>query len=102
VPLGLYLQPASPREIIARMLRNLKEVHHAQEDWQRVIAVQDRLIALLPSAWGEYRDRGVAHAEQGNTTQAVRDLETYLAKAEDALDLDAIAERVAALRRLAS
>ncbi|MES2347104.1 MAG: transglutaminase-like domain-containing protein, partial [Pseudomonadota bacterium] len=36
VPLGLYLQPASSREIIARMLRNLKEVHHAQEDWQRV------------------------------------------------------------------
>jgi len=32
----------------------------------------------------------------------VRDLETYLAKAEDALDLDAIAERVATLRRLAS
>ncbi|MBB3639906.1 SirB1 family protein [Variovorax atrisoli] len=102
VPLGLYLQPASSREIIARMLRNLKEMHHAQEDWQRVISVQDRLIALLPSAWGEYRDRGIAHAEQGNTTLAVRDLETYLAKAEDALDLDAIAERVAALRRLAS
>ncbi|WP_295984541.1 tetratricopeptide repeat protein [uncultured Variovorax sp.] len=102
VPLGLYLQPASSREIIARMLRNLKEVHNAQEDWQRVISVQDRLIALLPSAWGEYRDRGIAHAEQGNTTLAVRDLETYLAKAEDALDLDAIAERVAALRRLAN
>src|SRR6218665_1250886 len=25
MPLGLYLQAASPREIIARMLRNLKE-----------------------------------------------------------------------------
>jgi regulator of sirC expression with transglutaminase-like and TPR domain len=49
VPLGLYLQPANSREIIARMLRNLKEVHRAQEDWQRVIAVQDRLIALLPA-----------------------------------------------------
>lgn len=102
VPLGLYLQPASSREIIARMLRNLKEVHHAQEDWLRVIAVQDRLIALLPGAWGEYRDRGIAHAEQGNTPQAVRDLETYLSKAEDALDIDAIAERVAALRRMAN
>ena len=77
-------------------------MHRAQEDWQRAIAVQDRLIALLPTAWGEYRDRGIAHAEQGNTASAVRDLETYLAKAEDALDIDAIAERVAALRRMAS
>jgi regulator of sirC expression with transglutaminase-like and TPR domain len=102
VPLGLYLQPASPREIIARMLRNLKEVHHAQEDWPRYIAVQNRLIALLPTAWGEHRDRGVAHAEQGHAALAVRDLETALANAEDALDIDAIAERVALLRRLAS
>jgi len=58
--------------------------------------------ALLPNAWGEYRDRGIAHAEQGNTAAAVRDLETYLAHAEDALDVDAIAERVAALRRAAN
>ena len=100
VPLGLYLQPATPRDIISRMLRNLKEVHQAQEDWQRLIAVQDRLIALLPEAWGEYRDRGLAHAEQGHAALAVSDLETYLAQVEDALDLDVIAERVASLRRV--
>ena len=99
VPLGLYLQPAAPREIIHRMLRNLKEVHAAQEDWQRTIAVQDRLIALAPESWGDYRDRGLAHAAQGHTAQAMSDLETYLRHAEDALDLDVIAERVAALRR---
>ena len=99
VPLGLYLQPATPREIIGRMLRNLKEIHQSQEDWQRVIAVQDRLVALFPDAWGEHRDRGLAHAGQGNNALAVRDLETYLRYAEDALDIDAIAEHVAALRR---
>lgn len=31
----------------------------------RLIAVQDRLVVLLPDAWSEYRDRGLAHAEQG-------------------------------------
>ena len=100
VPLGLYLQAATPRDIIARMLRNLKEVHRTQEDWQRLISVQDRLIVLLPQAWGEWRDRGLAHAERGNVAQAVTDLQTYLAHAEDGLDVDAIAERLAALRRL--
>ena len=99
IPLGLYLQPAEPREIIARMLRNLKEVHRAQEDWQRAIVVQDPLIALLPDAWGEHRDRGLAHAAQGHSALAVQDLETYLAHAEDALDIDAVAEQVATLRR---
>ncbi|MBC7380613.1 MAG: tetratricopeptide repeat protein [Burkholderiaceae bacterium] len=99
VPLGLYLQAAPPRDIIARMLRNLKEIHKTQEDWVRLIAVQDRLVVLLPQAWGEFRDRGLAHAEQGNMQRAVGDLETYLIHAEDALDIDAIADRVAQLRR---
>jgi regulator of sirC expression with transglutaminase-like and TPR domain len=99
VPMGLYLQAATPRDIIARMLRNLKEVHKTQEDWQRLIAVQNRLVVLLPEAWAEYRDRGLAHAEQGHTLQAVDDLETYIANIEEALDLDAMTERVVELRR---
>ncbi|MES2784800.1 MAG: tetratricopeptide repeat protein [Pseudomonadota bacterium] len=99
VPLGLYLQAAPSRDIIARMLRNLKEIHRAQEDWQRLIAVQDRLVVLLPDAWAEFRDRGFAHAEQGHRALAVIDLETYLVHAQDALDIDVVAERVAQLRR---
>jgi regulator of sirC expression with transglutaminase-like and TPR domain len=102
VPLGLYLQAAPPRDIIARMLRNLKEIHKTQEDWQRLVAVQDRLIVLLPEAWAEYRDRGLAHAEQGSAALAVPDLETYLMHAEEALDIDVIADRVAELRRARS
>ena len=43
--------------------------------------------------------RGLAHAELGNAKEAVRDLETYLAHAEDGLDADMVAERLNALRR---
>ena len=43
VPLGLYLQAAAPRDIISRMLHNLKDIHAAQEDWGRLVAVLDRL-----------------------------------------------------------
>ncbi|WP_332778215.1 SirB1 family protein [Polaromonas sp.] len=99
VPIGLYLQSAPPREIIGRMLRNLKEIHKTQEDWGRLIAVQDRLIVLQPEAWPEYRDRGLAWAAQGEASRAVADLEKYLTHADDALDIDAIAERVSELRR---
>ncbi|WP_160051021.1 SirB1 family protein, partial [Raoultella sp. 18099] len=58
VPLGLYLQASPAREVIARMLRNLKEIHRSQQDWERLAAVQERLVLLLPDAWGEWRDRG--------------------------------------------
>jgi len=99
VPLGLYLQAAKPREIIARMLHNLKEIHAAQEDWHRMIGVQDRLIVLMPQAWSEYRDRGLAHAEAGHPGHALEDLETYLANAGAANDRPAITARAAELRR---
>jgi hypothetical protein len=81
------------------MLRNLKEIHRTQEDWPRFILVQDRLIALLPQAWSEYRDRGLAQAERGQTALALADLEVYLSRADDSMDLHAISERVQALRQ---
>lgn len=98
VPLGLYLQAATPREIMARMLRNLKEVHQAQQDWQRLLAVQERLVRLLPQAWTEWRDRGLANAECGHTMAAVADLELYLAHANEEPDCTRIRERLALLR----
>ncbi len=98
-PLGLYLQSAPPRDIIARMLHNLKEIYRTQEDWPRMLAVQERLIVLLPESWAEYRDRGLAHAEMGNTEQALADLECYLIHTEDLIDVNAINDRVDELRR---
>ena len=99
VPVGLYLQAATPRDILARMLRNLKEVHRTQEDWLRLIAVLDRLLIVLPDAWTEYRDRGLAWAEMGDNRLAVADLDTYMAQTDDVLDREAIGQRLQELRR---
>lgn len=97
--LGPYLQSAAPREIIERMLRNLKVIHSAQEDWPRLIAVQDRLITLLPQEWTEYRDRGLAYAELGRSGHALEDFETYLANVGMVVDQQDIEARAAELRR---
>lgn len=98
-PLGLYLQSATPREILARMLRNLKEIYKSQEDWSRLLAVQERLVVLLPESWSEYRDRGLVHASLGHQAAALADLECYLVHAENVVDVDAVAEQVNVLRR---
>jgi regulator of sirC expression with transglutaminase-like and TPR domain len=98
-PLGLFLQAAPPRDVLARMLRNLKEIHRAAHDWRRLLAVQERLVVLLPQAWEERRDRGLVYAEMGASDAAVADLATYLEHAHQAQDRGAIAEQLAALRR---
>ena len=102
VPLGTYLKASTPREIIGRMLHNLKEIHASQDDWLRLVGVQNRLIVLLPQAWIEYRDRGLAHAELDHAALAVSDLEIYLLNTEPGPDRAAIALHVTALKRAMS
>ena len=97
-PLALYLQPATPRDIVARMLRNLKEVHHAQQDWLRLLAVQERLVCLLPTVWSEWRDRGLVHAQCGHLEAAALDLEKYVAHCADEPDCERMQTILADLR----
>ncbi len=94
VPLALSLQAATPRETIARMLRNLKEIHRSNDDWMRLYAVLQRLVILLPGAWEERRDRGLAAAQLGAMKLAVADLSTYLEQVPHAGDRFAINERL--------
>ncbi len=96
-PLGLFLQAAPARDVLARMLRNLKEIHRIADDSRRLVAVLNRLVILLPHAWEERRDRGLAHAALGDVTAATVDLMEYLAHMPDAPDHDAVRERMASL-----
>lgn len=100
VPLGLFLQTAPPRDVIARLLRNLKEIHRAAADLPRLVAVLDRLVVLLPEAWDERRDRAITLAELGRREAAVDDLTAYLDHCPGAADAPALRRRLEAWRAL--
>ncbi len=99
VPLGLFLQAAPPRDIVARLLRNLKEVHRSAGDWPRLAAVQQRLVILLPLEWEERRDHALALARLGRRGQAAEELATYLQHRPEASDAAAMRRELAAWRR---
>jgi regulator of sirC expression with transglutaminase-like and TPR domain len=99
-PLGLFLQAAQPRDVLARMLRNLKEIHRSGRDGERWLAVQERLVILLPQNWDERRDRALAAIELRRVDIAIADLEAYLANRPDADDALAMSERLDELRRM--
>ena len=96
VPLGLFLQPATGRDLIARMLRNLKEVHRSHGDWLRLERVQARLVVLLPSAWDERRDHALVLAELGAHRRAAEALAIYLQHRGDAADAESLRRHLAA------
>lgn len=98
-PLELFLQAATPREILARMLRNLKVIHRSAGDWPLLLAVQERLVLLLPEQPQERRDRALAEAELGRLDRACADLAAYLAACPKADDAALLRRRLAAWRR---
>jgi regulator of sirC expression with transglutaminase-like and TPR domain len=98
IPLGSYLQAAAPRDILVRMLRNLKALFVEHLRWQRVLGVQQRLVILLPDDITERRDRGLAYANLECPQAALRDLEAYLAARPHASDVDMISGRLPELR----
>jgi regulator of sirC expression with transglutaminase-like and TPR domain len=47
--LAFHLEAAEPRQIIARMLRNLHEIYRRNNDQERLLKVRARLAVLLPA-----------------------------------------------------
>jgi len=101
VPLGLFLQTSPARDILARLLRNLKEIHRSAGRWDEWLMVQQRLVILLPANAVERRDRGLVLAELGRFHEAAADLRHYLDHYPDADDAVALRHRLADLDGLA-
>jgi regulator of sirC expression with transglutaminase-like and TPR domain len=98
VILALYLQSAAPRDIVARMLRNLKEIYLNEEDWPRVLQVLDRLTVLLPEGWDYFRERGMIHADRGQLKQAEDDLSVFLKNSPDHGEFQTVQAKLQSLR----
>jgi regulator of sirC expression with transglutaminase-like and TPR domain len=98
VDIGM-LRPAAPREILVRLLRNLKHAHAQRDEFEAAVACCDRLLLLLPDEPGELRDRGLLHRGLDEWRSAATDLERYLARVPNATDGAEIRALIAALRQ---
>ncbi|WP_186192500.1 SirB1 family protein [Burkholderia gladioli] len=97
--LRALLQPATSREVLARMLNNLKAIYLQTERWQRLLAVQQRLVVLLPGQLDEVRDRGFAYARLDYLRPALEDLEMYLEECPEAVDATIVEAQLSELRQ---
>ncbi|MEM7117624.1 MAG: tetratricopeptide repeat protein [Chloroflexota bacterium] len=89
-----WLQPTPPRDILVRMLNNLRIAYIKQSVWKKATAVINHLILLQPETHEHVRDLGLIYFENGRYHQAANYLDTYLQKAPDASDADAIKQHV--------
>jgi regulator of sirC expression with transglutaminase-like and TPR domain len=93
-----HLDAIAPRQILARMLHNLKRTYLERHDHVRAYWVLDRILLLAPGQLEALRDRGIVSARLGVAAAAERDLESYLAGAPAATDVAEVRRVLAALR----
>jgi len=92
------LVAARKREILARMLRNLKAIYLEQHDYAHALATVDWIVLIHPGEATELRDRGLAYLKLECIRAALADLERYLELAPAADDLEEIRAHVIELR----
>jgi len=73
-----YMTVAGRRDVLARLLANLKRLYTKSGDDARALAAVERLLVLRPDSPTEIRDRGLLLARIGREEEARRDLERYL------------------------
>jgi regulator of sirC expression with transglutaminase-like and TPR domain len=82
------LKPARRREILARVIRNLKAAHLHARDWAKALGTVELLRIVEPTSPDHLRDRGLLLGRTGQWTAALEDLRQYLDEQPDAADRD--------------
>ncbi|AFY33065.1 SirB1 family protein [Calothrix sp. PCC 7507] len=81
-----FLATVSHRQLLARVLTNLKYIYLKKQKLEKTLAAVERILLLFPGVSLELRDRGLLYYQLGHYPQAADDLQTYLAKVPDAED----------------
>ena len=94
-----YLSNLLPRQVIQRLLHNLKAGALQRGDEDRAARAIDFLLALYPWDLDEIRDRGMLRERLGDLHEALTALEQYVRYRAGARDITTVREAVRSLRR---
>jgi regulator of sirC expression with transglutaminase-like and TPR domain len=88
-----FLEPASARQILARVLRNLKAIYHKADQPERLLEVLNRMLVVAPDASAELRDRGFVYQRLECYRAALKDLSQYMEREPQAPDFEEVRAR---------
>ncbi len=96
------LRPCRRKDMLERILRNLKAIYLRDQEKERALRVVDLLVRMQPRSAEDVRDRGILYAALDCYELAARDLESYLALIPTAKDAEDLGARIALLRHKAA
>jgi len=94
-----FFEPVRPKQMLVRMLGNLKGIYLHKEDYTKALLVSDYILLLIPDAAREVRDRGIIHLQLKHYAKALHDLKAYLKLEPKAEDKHEIQEHIRTIQQ---
>ena len=95
-----WLEPVSHKQLLVRLLSNLKHIYVFKQDYIRALSICDRILLLAPHSPIERRDRGAIHHQLKLYARALHDLKAYVALAPQANDISRIQRQIREIRQM--
>jgi len=95
-----FLFAVSRRQILTRILNNLKMVHMAARNFRKALPLVDLVLVMYPRSPDDVKQRAQLRYSLGQASSAAEDLEQYLKMSPDASDADEIRQTALSIRRM--
>jgi len=94
-----FLLPVTRRQMLTRMLNNLRSIYLSQRDFRRAVQVVDLILVIYPRSPEDMKQRAVLRYNLNDYRGALSDFEEYVKMSPDASDAEEIRQTALSLRR---
>jgi regulator of sirC expression with transglutaminase-like and TPR domain len=95
-----FLHPISPRQILTRMLNNLKTVYLSTRNFRKALPIADLLLLLYPRSPEDLKQRALLRYSMNLSRLAVEDLDDYLQLSPAGSDAADVRQMSLSIRRM--
>lgn len=95
-----FLHPISRRQILMRMLNNLKTVYLSTRNFRKALAIADLILVIYPRSAEDVKQRALLRYSMNLHRLASEDLDEYLKMSPNASDAEEIKQMSLSIRRL--
>ena len=94
-----FLLPVTRRQMLTRMLNNLRSIYLSQRDFRRAVQVVDLILVIYPRSPEDMKQRAVLRYNLNDFRGALSDFEEYVKMSPEASDAEEIRQTALSLRR---
>ena len=95
-----FLHPISPRQILTRMLNNLKTVYLSTRNFRKALPIADLILVIYPCSPEDVKQRALLRYSLALHKLAAEDLDEYLQMSPAASDADEVRQMSLSIRRM--